>query len=79
MSQVVNGVAIPPAAGMPNQDSLGDSVSVAGGSGGTQVGVTFGAATAVSVDLQERSFDSLIQQILAGSQLGKELGKASLQ
>ena len=80
VSQVVNGVVIPPAAGMPNQDLLGpgDSVSVAGGSG-TQVGVTFGAATAVSVDLQERSFVSLMQQILAGSQLGRELRKASLQ
>jgi len=78
VSQVVNGVVIPPAAGMPNQDLLGDTVSVAGGSG-AQVGVTFGAATAVSVDLQERSFVSLIQQILAGSQLGRELRKASLQ
>ena len=76
---MVHGVK--PAAGtLPaNQDLLGDSVSVAGGSGGTQVGVAFGATTAVSVDLQERSFDSLIQQILLGSQLGRELRKASLQ
>ena len=79
VQQVVHGVK--PAAGtLPaNQDLLGDSVSVAGGSGGTQVGVSFGAAIAVSVDLQERSFDSLIQQILLGSQLGRELRKASLQ
>ena len=53
VQQVVHGVN--PAAGtLPaNQDLLGDSVSVAGGSGGTQVGVTVGAATAVSLDLQE--------------------------
>ena len=55
-----------------------ESASACGGAGGGSRSVAGGAARSVVVDLDEKRFSTLIQQMFVGANLGREFRKALL-